>query len=145
MYTYTYTVNVPAVYVSVWNRLECATFLEAFFYCAFNVVERVMHIYLNLVKINCFLYVYPYHLIKFQSLNAPSCQHFWTGLLFMYIVLCNIQYYFPFFIEKLYFPIVLLDPFPSKALFLKKITQDFNDTSYTLFVKILYNFPSVFL
>ena len=84
-----------------------------------------MHIYLNLVKINCFLDVYPYHLIKFQSLNAPSCQHFWTGLLFMYIVHYNIQYYFLFLLKNV--PIVFYRRLSIKSSLFYKMTQDFNN------------------
>ena len=56
-------------------------FLKPFFYGALNVVEslKFMHIYLNQVKINCFLDVYKHNFIKIQSSNATSCQYFWTG------------------------------------------------------------------
>ena len=81
----------------IWTRdlcggIECPAvcdFLGAFFLDALYVFEslKCMHIYLNLVKINCFLDIFQNNFIKIQSSNVPSCPEFWTGFLLMYFVL----------------------------------------------------------
>ena len=107
----------------------------------------ISSICLNLVKINCFLGVYQYNFIKFQSSNTPSCQNFWTGFLIHVctynIVLYNIQYYFHFFLTK--FRVISTDVFPPEGC-LQQNESSFSyifflNTSYTLFLE---NFKSVF-
>ena len=74
-----------------WYRMSSSVrfFLGAFFLDALYVFEslKCMHIYLNLVKINCFLDIFQNNFIKIQSSNVPSCPEFWTGFLLMYFVL----------------------------------------------------------
>ena len=88
-----------------WYRMSCSVrFFGSLFFGRFmslralirfiHLWEPCVYIYLNLVKINCFLDIFQHNFIKIQSSNAPSCSEFWTGFFINVFCAYNKSYFF---------------------------------------------------